>query len=122
MGQATYYTVDGERQLAIQKLRDMAGPSHVTTVKKTIEKHEVSIVVSWFDQIRSFGSGDHFHIAFIAQALIHLYACTIAVVLKSGKRFEHAPEMLEITIEGGYAALGALDLWKISYAEERGTC
>ena len=49
-----------------------------------------------------------------------LYPFTIAVVLRSGKRFEDALEALTIIMDGGKTARAAFDLWKISYAEESG--
>ncbi|CCA66699.1 hypothetical protein PIIN_00379 [Serendipita indica DSM 11827] len=49
--------------MSLAELQAMAGPHHLQTVAKTVQRHGLTVVAPLFLQIRSFGTGNHFHIS-----------------------------------------------------------
>ncbi|CCA69173.1 hypothetical protein PIIN_03073 [Serendipita indica DSM 11827] len=56
---------DPAYEATLQELRTMAGPHHWVTVSKTVHRHDIHTVATLFRQMRSLGTGEHFHIALL---------------------------------------------------------
>ncbi|CAG7847130.1 SubName: Full=Uncharacterized protein {ECO:0000313/EMBL:CCA66700.1} [Serendipita indica DSM 11827] len=74
-------------EVTLEELRILAGPHHWPTLSKTVDLHGITVVAPLFRQIRSFGTGEHFHASLLSLKRHNFEIIHVAGALKQLRHF-----------------------------------